>query len=115
MTRQAPALPDAVARADPLSCVLRAIRSAAAALEAGRSSEARGALGEAARLIVILHTEIDAQAGAEDLARAFRRIAFRLKDADLLRDPGAARDAERAFLALAKGLRARRGERGDPS
>jgi hypothetical protein len=88
--------------------VLRSIRSAAAALEAGHSSEASHALCEAARVIVFLHLQVEDGSGGDEVARAFRWIAFRLKDADLLRDPRAARDAERALVILARGLRRRR-------
>ncbi len=89
---------------DALDTALRAIRAAAAALELGLASEARGALSEAARILVFLHTEVDGRSGVDDLARAYRRIAFRLKDADLLHDPRAARDAEAALVVLSNGL-----------
>lgn len=97
-------LPPVVSPPDPLASALQSIRCAAAALESGRAREASESLREASRILVFLHTEVDA--GAGDLAAEFRRIALRLKDADLLRDPYAARDAERAFATLADGLRA---------
>lgn len=92
----------------PLASVLRCIRSAADALEAGRSAQASRALGEAAQVIVFVHTRIDALEGGREVTRAFRWIALRLRDADLLRDPFAAREAERALLMLARALRAGR-------
>jgi hypothetical protein len=105
--RRRTTLPPVISPPDPLASALRAIRAAAAALESGRVQDASGALGEAARILVFLHTEVDGRADAADVASAFRRIALRLKDADLLHDPRAARDAERAFSTLASGLRVR--------
>jgi hypothetical protein len=105
-----PSSDPAPARVDePLAAALRAIRAAAAALEGGRRADAREALAEAARLVVFLHTEADARGDAADLMRAFRWIAFRLKDAELLGDASLARDAERVFGLLASGLRGRSG------
>lgn len=111
--RRPSGFPPVVSPPDPLAKALRSIRRAAAALESGRPGEASGALGEAARIIVFLHTEIDGRRDAAELARAFRWIARRLKDADLLHDARAARDAERAFAALASGLRPGRRSCGD--
>jgi hypothetical protein len=107
MTRRPPArLPPVVSPPDPLASALRSIRRAAAALESGRPREAKDALAKAGRIIVFLHTEAEERSDAAELAGAFRWIARRLKDADLLRDARAARDAERAFVVLVGGLSA---------
>lgn len=110
MTCSHPAEP----RPGPLADALASIRRAAAALEAERDGDARDALGEAVRILVLLCTRLDGRDGGGEIVRALRRIARRLKDADLLRDAEAAREAERAFATLACGLGASRREPGCP-
>lgn len=87
-----------------LETALRHIRAGAAAMEAGRDDAAGASLREAARIIIDLHAALDrdrAPALAGALAPVYRWVCFRLNDATLLRDAGAAREAERAFEPLA--------------
>lgn len=87
-----------------LEAALRHIRLGAAAMEAGCVEDASRSLREASRIIIDLHTALDrdeSPALATALAPIYRWVCFRLKDADLLHDPRAARQAERAFEPLA--------------
>lgn len=87
-----------------LETALRHIRAGAAAMEAGRNEAAAASLREAARIIIDLHAALDpdqAPALSAALSPVYRWVCFRLKDATLLRDPAAAREAERAFEPLA--------------
>jgi len=87
-----------------LETALRHIRAGAAAMEAGREEAAGASLREAARIIIDLHAALDPDASpalAGALAPVYRWVCFRLKDATLLHDAAAAREAERAFEPLA--------------
>jgi flagellar biosynthetic protein FliS len=87
-----------------LETALRHIRAGAAAMEAGRAEAAGASLREAARIIIDLHAALDrdqAPGLAAALAPVYRWVCFRLNDATLLHDAGAAREAERAFEPLA--------------
>ncbi|MFO0580745.1 MAG: flagellar protein FliS [Anaeromyxobacter sp.] len=95
-----------------LETALGHIRAGAAAMEAGRTGAAGASLREAARIIVDLHTALDRD-GAPELSAAlapiYRRVCLRLTDAALLHDPGAAREAERAFGPIAEAFQAAAG------
>ncbi len=87
-----------------LEAALRHMRHGAAAMEAGRVDEGSRALREAERIVMDLHTALDRDESPElavALAPIYRWVCFRLRDADLLQDAHAAREAERAFEPLA--------------
>jgi hypothetical protein len=93
----------------------RAIRAGAEALESGWPERAVLLLGDASELLVDAHLTIqeglEPDAGAA-LTRAFREVCHLIADAALLRDPGAARDADLACAPLAEAVApARRSER----
>ncbi len=84
---------------------LRNIRSGAAALEAGRSSEAGHYLGKASDIVVELHATLDRPKAPElcdQLAEIYRFVTQRLGTAVLSRDLDAVREAERVFRPVAE-------------
>jgi flagellar protein FliS len=83
---------------------LRHLRSGVAALEAGRGYEGATSLSKAAEIVIELHGALDPSKApqlCEELGEIYRFVALRLNQAALTRDPGKAREAERAFVPIA--------------
>jgi len=83
---------------------VRNIRSGAAALDAGKPTEATRALMKATDIVVELHATLDRAKSPElcdQLAEVYRFVCQRLGAAALSRDVRAAREAERAFTPIA--------------
>ena len=83
---------------------VRNIRSGAAALDAGKPTEATRALMKATDIVVELHATLDRAKSPElcdQLAEVYRFVCQRLGAAALSRDVRAAREAERAFIPIA--------------
>jgi flagellar biosynthetic protein FliS len=84
--------------------VLRDMRLAAEALEAGRSSEAADPLARATDLVVELHSTLDRSGTSElsnQLGQVYRFASSRLLKATASRDARFVRDAERAIAPVA--------------
>jgi len=86
---------------------LKHMRTAAVALEQGRSADAHRSLSRAGEIVVQLHASLD-RARAPDLcdrlAELYRFVCGRLLDATTGNDPRLAREAERVFAPIAEGF-----------
>lgn len=85
----------------------RHMRVAAAALEAGRPTEAHASLARAGDIVAQLHASLDHARAPElcdRLGAVYRFVCKRLLDANAQRDLAALREAERAFAPIAEGF-----------
>jgi len=86
-----------------LETALKNVRAGAAALEQGRGPDASACLAKAGDIVVELHATLARDRApqlVDQLAEVYRFVCQRLLDASARRDPGAARDAERALAPL---------------